>query len=250
MAISTAAATPPRTSSCAMRPTGPGRRPRRSTSWATPSTTRRGCWSTATTPTTRSWAGSPTRARGRREVRVHLRDRGHASQRGCRFDRQPARGLPGRLLRPDHLRRYEHHRRLLDRRHHLGSGRASRAASGRRQGGHVRLQQRGGDVARGRVRELRADERHGRRAVAAISSTAPPWTPAAGTRSSTTTRRPTRFPAARFGSRPSPATSTPATRSRRRTTSSSSRPITRRPTGPSRPRCSAARSTAATRRAG
>ena len=51
------------------------------------------------------------------------------------------------------------------------------------------------------------------------------------------------------GSRPSPATSTRATRSRRRTISSSSPPITLRPTGRSRPRCSVARWTAATRRA-
>ena len=61
-----------------------------STSRARPSTTRPASSCTATTPTTRSSAASRTRG-GRREVRVHLRERRHPAQRRGRLDAPTSR---------------------------------------------------------------------------------------------------------------------------------------------------------------
>ena len=75
-------ATTPRTSSCAIRrPAARGRRPRRSTSRRSPSTSRPASSSTATTTTTSSSAGSPTPPRVTRSSSSSTRTRGTPRQR-------------------------------------------------------------------------------------------------------------------------------------------------------------------------
>ena len=87
--------------------------------------------STAMTTTSRSSAASRTR-HGRREVRVHLRERGHrrATTRPTRPPTCPA-GFPDDFFLKMTLGRDEHHRRLLDRRGQLDARRAARAAARR-----------------------------------------------------------------------------------------------------------------------
>ena len=62
--------------------------------------------------------------------------------------------LPGRLLGPDHVRRDQRHRRVLDERHRVDPRRPPGAATGERPDRHVRLQQRRHRQPGGRLRLL------------------------------------------------------------------------------------------------
>ena len=200
----------------------------------------RASWSTATTRTSRSSAASPTPPAGDEKFEFIYEVNAVAAQRGRRLDGQPRRRLPERLLGPADVRRDERHRPLLDRRHHVDPGRARRRRCRRtRKLGLFAFSNDGtGNPSRRSTRS-----RSPVRAPAAVAAVRPAR---AATTSSTAPRldkdrwnaivrdNPAEYSvAARQArrSRRSPATSTRATRTRRRTTSSCSRRTTPALTG-------------------
>ena len=187
----------------------------------------------------------------RREVRVHQRGRGHAAQRRRGRHGQPGRRLPERLLHAGEVRRDQHHRRVLDRRHDVDRGRPSAALPANAKIGVFALSNAAATNVDGEVR-LRHDRRPGRRlpfsnpgdAFTGTGSTRPRWNAIVredATQLQGRQRRPDGHHRARrhlHEQRRRPS----------RGTSSCRRPTTPAPTTCSRPR-SPARSRAATPRA-